>query len=160
MSSRSLLALTYNDNSVLEQYHSSLGFFLLHHHALLPLPRLSSSSRDKKTSERKKATTKIKKGERNPDSSWDTRTDGLSDASSYGTEERKEEQEEQEKEEEKKKKEDVDEERNLVDCLSREEYQAFRREVIELIVHTDMSKHFSLLALFKVKRQTGALDFV
>lgn len=74
-------------------------------------------------------------------------------------EEEKEDEDGDEEEEERNAKEE-EEETNLVDRLSREEYQAFRKEVIELIVHTDMTKHFSLLALFKVKRQTGTLDFV
>ncbi|CBZ53052.1 3'5'-cyclic nucleotide phosphodiesterase domain-containing protein [Neospora caninum Liverpool] len=151
MNRRSLLALTYNDNSVLEQFHSSVAFFLLHHHHLL-LPRPLHAS--KPAGARKRSSTKREEAapSRRGDATAQTGTGETADG--QGLEGGGEGEVLQERDE-------PEGEASLCDRIEREDsYRAFRKEVIELIVHTDMTKHFSLLALFKVKRQTGGLDIV
>ncbi|KFH00620.1 3'5'-cyclic nucleotide phosphodiesterase domain-containing protein [Toxoplasma gondii VAND] len=151
MNRRSLLALTYNDNSVLEQFHSSVAFFLLHHHHLL-LPSSPHCSTLERTRKRRSANHEAAAPSRKNEAGTQISTREASEAGNL--ELVGEDAAEQERGE------SVCAE-SLCDRIEREEYyRDFRKEVIELIVHTDMTKHFSLLALFKVKRQTGGLDIV
>ncbi|PFH33198.1 3'5'-cyclic nucleotide phosphodiesterase domain-containing protein [Besnoitia besnoiti] len=144
MNRRSLLALTYNDNSVLEQFHSSVAFFLLHHHQLL-LPVLPQPPPTLQTTP-----TCTPAPPRRGDAQGEPPADGPPPAPPRG---------EGAPDKSEAAGDVLDEDVPLADRIQEEEaYRAFRREVIELIVHTDMSKHFSLLALFKVKRQSGSLD--
>ncbi|KEP66495.1 UNVERIFIED_CONTAM: 3'5'-cyclic nucleotide phosphodiesterase domain-containing protein [Hammondia hammondi] len=151
MNRRSLLALTYNDNSVLEQFHSSVAFFLLHHHHLLfPIsPHCSTLERTRKRrSVNHEAASPSRGNEEGTQISTGEALEG-GNLELIGEDAAQQEQGESEGAE------------SLCDRIEREEYyRDFRKEVIELIVHTDMTKHFSLLALFKVKRQTGGLDIV